>query len=471
MLALAPNTMHLTHKCVWCLLAVFGQCVKASTIGTIGNLQWVSGGWKLSLSMHYPVAPGPKTLVVAGFGNCAVQMADAWKRHLFEAEAAPTGNCDTWQPTHTTMWDNQWHFGGNSLQPTQADLPLLQPDLYGFAELPSPSSGSNRIYLELNSTRHATWQTALVADTLMEWQVSSSYAQLAECHRVGGNPAMVVANTQGKTTYTFGVYLLQIRKNPDTEGVLTECTQRQFMHSVGQTVAASWGGFTPTGEPTETALGMRASYTLNLQMTQEEGALLLQSSVLMQALEAQLLEILTGLQSSDWVLDVAVGEPFLTPTARRNTLQSYSIPFIVTIYMASGNIATGNTGTMAAVLRQLAQDSFSNTPSFATQFLQGWQQKVLAAGSNWPLSTVQLVSPPFVILPPGPTPVTTQTQAPTPPTISTDADDAFIEWGRWVVIAVAAVMLMAFIIFLVVHRLNHPVSAATKFSVLVDTEL
>ena len=65
---------------------------------SIGDLQWVGADIQVDISTVYAAAPVPKTLVVAGFGNCAVQMPESWQRHLFEPnEPAPTGNCDTWQ--------------------------------------------------------------------------------------------------------------------------------------------------------------------------------------------------------------------------------------------------------------------------------------------------------------------------------------------------------------------------------------
>ena len=59
----------------------------------IGDIEWVNGGFRVNMATEYAATPQPRTLVVAGFGNCAVQMPEAWQMHLFEPDTpAPTGN-------------------------------------------------------------------------------------------------------------------------------------------------------------------------------------------------------------------------------------------------------------------------------------------------------------------------------------------------------------------------------------------
>lgn len=428
--------MEMNHKS-HLVLAIFPCLVRC---GVIGDLEWLSGGLRVPLFTSYPAAPSTRTMVVAGFGNCAVQMPEAWQRHLFEPdEPAPTGNCDTWDSNHNLKGVGEaLYFGDQSLQPHYSDYIGLAAtnSLYGFTDLPNHAhngAGSQNRIFQAPAPAHlngATWTfqgdksltfTTSTADLPLQIVLDSDYGRLAKCTNFGGNPVLSITQSNSKTAYSFSLYLLTLELDPDypsNSGKLkSTCTHRQFTHSIGSTISASWGGFgTTDGVVAYTALGVQANYLLNLLADPAEAAVAFQDPDIISTLETQIVLVFQSLQADDWVLDLTMDDPYLALTRRSDPLlASYLVPFTAIYRMLNAGSATSDVATMGAVLRHVVAQVFSNTPDFKTQFVQQWRERyVNQTGKAWPLPSVRLADPPFTLTLPGPNYVTTLTAPPSP---------------------------------------------------------
>merc|ERR1719235_1368389 len=140
------------------------------------------------------------------------------------------------------------------MQASYSDYPSLtqMSQLYGFTQLPGRTNQVNRIYQSPQHSNQVSWlfsgDTSLTQPTAatplpLDIQLDSSYAQLANCDRYGGDGALTVTTSGGRTSYAFGVYVLGIEQGSDGQ-LVTTCEHRQYTHSVGSSVSATWGGFT-----------------------------------------------------------------------------------------------------------------------------------------------------------------------------------------------------------------------------------
>lgn len=474
---------------IFLLLVYAGTCVRAQ----IGNLQWTSGGMRVAMQTIYAAWPKDRALVVAGFGNCAVQMPDSWTRHLDQGDPSPTGSCDTW-PVDQVAGPNGLakYFGPSSLQPSYQDYPGLASaqQLYGFDQLASTPSGhndlaaTNRLYLVPgpygSAKAFANWTfsgdpslTQVYQTTALPLQVTldTSYAKLESCARYGGGPVLAVTNSGGRTTYTFGVYLLTVQRDPaNPTQVTTSCSQRQFVHSVGSSVTATWGGFNPSnpdGTVTGTvALGVRAEFVLHLLLDPAQAPAFVQDPLVLQSLEMQLLKVLTDLAAEYWAIDLEV-EVGAVASGRRSTLVGYNVPFVATYTLANNQAATSDVATMGAVFRHLVETAFSNTPGFKADFMQQWMAAYLALAQGnqaWPLASAQLANPPFSLLkletlttdPPAQvTPTAAPTGQPTRPAGQEAADgDDGLDTYVWLFIGVGCAVVLAGVLAIIGYYNN-----------------
>lgn len=434
-------------------------CVCATT--SISSLQWTSGGMRVDIATDYAAFPASKSLLVIGLGNCAVQMKDSWQRHFALGDPAPTGTCDTWPSDATANSSGvPLYFGSESLQASYIDYPSLTQtnQLYGFNQLPGRTGQVNRLYRTPQQSNHVNWffsgdngiaQPTTTTPLPLYIQLESSYAQLANCDRYGGNSALTVTSSGGRTSYTFGVYVLHVKQGNRNQ-LVTDCEQRQYTHSVGSSVSATWGGFT-TSESNATIgatpLGVRAEYALVLQLDPSEASTAFQDESVYTALEEQLMSILMALASESWTIDVEIGT--ISSSIRRAS--SFQVSFTVTFGMAASSTATSDVATMGAVLRQVVGTAISSTPNFASTFVNLWRERYInATGKAWPLPSVQIANPPFLMTSPPTTLTAPPTPAPgqqTPTTAPTLGDDSKEGLATWVIaiivvgvcIAVAAV--------------------------------
>lgn len=416
---------------------------------TISSLQWTSGGLQINVQTEYPAYPAAKKLLVLGLGNCAVQMKDSWQRHFDEGDPAPTGSCDTWASTSTADSSGvPLYFGSESMQASYSDYPSLTQmnHLYGFTQLPGRTDQVNRIYQSPQHSNQVSWlfsgdasltQPAATTPLPLNIQLDSSYAQLADCDRYGGASALTVSFSGGRTSYTFGVYVLNVKQGNGNQ-LVTDCEQRQYTHSVGSSVSATWGGFTTSESNAtigETPLGVRAEYALILQLDPLEASTAFEDESVYVALEEQLMSILMSLASESWTIDVELGT--ISSSVRRTS--SFQVSFIVTFGMAASSTATSDVATMGAVLRQVVGTAISSTPNFASTFVNLWRERYInATGKAWPLPSVQIANPPFSMTSPPATLTAPGQQTPTTaPTLEDDSKEGLAPW----VIAIVAVVV------------------------------
>lgn len=454
---------------------------------SIGDLQWVGADIQVGISTVYAAAPVPKTLVVAGFGNCAVQMPEAWQRHLFELnEPAPTGNCDTWQTEQSPNGVGEaLYFGSDSLQPDYSDyVPLTQQGLlYGFSTLPGALDKVNRLY-QSTALAHedgATW--GFNGDSSLTYSTSTmtlplyvnlvtSYSRLHSCRDFGGSPVLTVSQTGSSTAYSFSLYLLTLQRDPDypvgSNKLISTCSHRQFTHSVGASITATWGGFGTTNDTSSAgyAIGVRAEYLLNLLADPAEATIAFQDPDLISALEVQIFLTLAALQADDWVLDLTVDDPYRV-SVRRSALANYQVPFTAIYRMLNNGTATSDVATMSAVLRHVVAEAYSNTPDFKTEFVRQWRERYInATGKPWPLPSVQLADPPFSLTLPGPSYVIIETAPPTSapaqgtptaaptvqPTDADPSDDSMLPIILGVCGGVVAIVLIVILVYCLVCK-------------------
>lgn len=449
---------------VVCLQLIWLHALNVYATTNINSLQWTAGGLRVAITTQYAAYPAAKRLLVMGLGNCAVQMQDSWQRHFTEGDWAPTGDCDTWVSNSTSPGnDLSFYFGDASLQPAYSDYPELTRTglLYGFDTLPASAGKVNRLYKTPTITTKTEWRfagdvaiTEPTSSTFLPLYVElhSSYAQLANCHKFGGSNALTISTVQGRTTYTFGVYVLTIEMGANDQ-VVTDCAQRQFTHSVGSSVSGTWGGFAIDDDATAVAapLGVKAEYVLLLEMDAQEAAAVASNELLFVALEQQLLSFLLTLVSDAWVIDLDMANVFLA--ARRSS--TYSVAFTVTLTMAGSAIATNDVALMSAVLRQVVDSAISGSPTFKQDFVNGWQNAYIALSNGaWPLPSVQLAANPFVItlepvmLTVAPTPAPGQPTA--APTLPDDRSEGFPIWAA-VTIASGAFLILGVALLIVIR--------------------